>query len=198
MHNTTHNDDSNTTTANTSSITATMPHQSAHFPINLDARHVSNRVLPRDRSQTQRNHTAHATHLTLLSNNPPNYLNHPYSPQTGTTPDPPPLPLSHTARPSNPLIRFAITLCSQSHFHLLPHPTSHPPPSPFTPKPTPTLMKSHAAPNSTPKPLFYPAHTPSPLATPRDPKHSPDPFPPSPAPTDPHTPSNRMQLRFRV
>ena len=153
--------------------------------------------MAQDRPITTTTHCAHNAH-TPTAQHPPLYQNHPYSPQTGTTPDPPPLPLSHTARPNNPLIRLPFTLRSQSHFHLLPHPTPHPPPTHLAPKPTPTLMKSHAASNFESKPLFYPAHTYKPLATPRDPKHSPDPVPPQPAPTDPHTPSNRMQLRFPV
>jgi hypothetical protein len=123
---------------------------------------------------------------------------YPYSPQTSTTADPPPLPHSRSGRPRNPIIRFAFTLRSLSEITTPPTPTSHPPPSLFTPKPTPILMKSHAAPNSESKPLFYPEGTYEPLATPRHPKHSPDPFPPPPALSNPSTPSNRKHLRFRV
>ena len=105
--------------------------------------------------------------------------------------DPPQLPRARASRPRNPLIRLPFTLRSLSQFHPLPRPTSPSPLSISPPKPVPTLMKSHAAPNFSPKPLFYPEDTPTPFATSRVRKHSPDPTPPSPAPTKPHTPSNR-------
>jgi hypothetical protein len=174
-----------------------MPSHCTHVSAAFNRSHNTPRVFARDPSQTQRNHTAHATHSTLLSNNP-NYLNPPFLHKQVPLPIPRHSLNRARSAPATPPIRFPFTMRSQSHFHPLPHPTSHPPPSPFTPKPTPTLMKSHAAPNFESKPLFYPEGTYEPLATPRHPKHSPDPNPPSPATFRPQTPSNRMQLRFRV
>ena len=110
---------------------------------------------------------------------------------SGISYDPPPLPSPRAPRARNPLIRLVTVLRSLSEITSLPTPTSPSHLTRSTLKPVLILMKSHAAPNSAPKPLFYPEGTPTPLATSQTPKHSPNPFPPSPAASRPHTPSNR-------
>ena len=142
----------------------------------------------------------HCAHCAPNAHTPPsNYNNTPeFTPNfpKGKYYDPPPLPFPPTARPRNPLIRLPFTLRSLSQFHPLPRPTSPSPLSISPPKPVPTLMKSHAAPNFRVKPLFYPEGTPTPLATPQTPKHSRDPFPPQLAPPDPAPPPKTIAIEI--
>ena len=174
-----------------------MPSHCEYISILPDPSHRAHRVFTHRPLQTLRNHRAHPSHPPPPPNtNPfhkiaPNKLN-------GIDYDPPPLPRARAPRARNPLIRLPFTLRSLSQFHPLPRPTSPSPLSILPLKPVLIFMKSHAAPNFSPKPLFYPEGTPTPLATSRTPKHSRDPFPPSPTSSRPHTPSTRQQLKLRV